>query len=355
MRLEAYGYDERVGEALRESGLQGFAIGRVVAEHRERYVVATESGDIEAEVSGILRHRAAGREDFPAVGDWVALDEQESGTSIVHGIVPRSSVISRQAVGSFGEIQVIATNVDHALLVQALDRDFNIARLERYLTLCHSSKVDPIVVLTKADLTDPAGVADAVGRVAQRIGGFPVVAVSDRGPGGYGALEELIVPGRTYCLLGSSGAGKSTLTNHLCGRELMRTDTISGSTGKGRHVTSHRALVAMECGALLIDNPGMREVGIVDADQGLETTFDHILSFAEACRFRDCTHTVEAGCAVLEGVRSGEIDSASYENYQKMEREKAHFGSTVAERRKKDRAFGKMLDTYKKGPGKRGF
>ncbi|HOX52238.1 MAG TPA: ribosome small subunit-dependent GTPase A, partial [Fibrobacteria bacterium] len=259
MRLETYGYDARIESSRRESDLQEHGIGRVVAEHRERYVVATESGDIEAEVSGNLRNRATTREDFPAVGDWVALDEHGSGVAIVHGILPRSSTISRQAVGSFGEIQIIATNIDHALLVQALDRDFSLARLERYLTLCHCSGVEPIVVLTKADLVDPEELAAKMEGIAERIGGLPVVAVSDRLPQGYAALEATIVPGRTYCLLGSSGVGKSTLLNRLCGREAMRTDTISDSTGKGRHVTSHRALVVLESGALLVDNPGMRE------------------------------------------------------------------------------------------------
>lgn len=354
MRLETYGYDERVEATRRECGLGMHGLGRVVSEHRERYVVATESGDAEAEVSGLLRHRAAGRGDFPAVGDWVALDGQESGASIVHGILPRRSTISRQAVGAFGEVQIIATNVDHGLLVQALDRDFSIARLERYLTICHSSRVAPVVVLTKTDLLGPGEIAESVGRVGTRIGGVPVVAVSDRRPEGYGALESLIIPGRTYCMLGSSGVGKSTLLNRLAGRDLMRTDAISGSTGKGRHVTSHRALVVLEGGALLIDNPGMREVGIVDAENGLETTFDRLLSLSGACRFRDCTHTVEAGCAVLEALANGGIAMAAYESYRKMEKEKAHFDSTVAERRKKDRAFGKMLDVYWKGQGKKG-
>lgn len=354
MKLESYGYDARIEASRRSCGLRDFAIGRVVSEHRERYVVATESGERDAEVTGNLRHSATCREDFPAVGDWVALAVHEGGTYLVQAILPRSSTISRQAVGGFGEIQVIAANVDHALLVQALDRDFNLSRLERYLTICHSSRVDPIVVLTKTDLIDPERLSASVASVADRIGGLPVVAVSDRSPGGYGALEARIEAGRTYCMLGSSGVGKSTLLNRLCGRDRMRTDAISDSTGKGRHVTSHRALVVLENGALLIDNPGMREVGIVDADLGLETTFDRVLSFSGRCRFRDCTHTAEAGCAVLEAVRSGEIGAASHESYLKMEKEKAHFGSTIAERRKKDKAFGKMVDVYKKEKSRRG-
>jgi ribosome biogenesis GTPase len=158
----------------------------------------------------------------------------------------------------------------------------------------------------------------------------------------------MIEKGKTYCMLGSSGVGKSTLLNNLAGKALMLTDAISASTQKGRHITSHRELIILENGALLIDNPGMREVGIADTSGGLETTFDRIVSLARNCRFKDCTHTGEKGCSVLEAVEKGEIDPDSYENFMKMEREKAYFESTVAERRKKDKNFGKMLKNYKK-------
>jgi len=348
MRLEAYGYDDGIEGSRRDAGLGGFGIGRVVAEHRERYIVATESGDVEAEVSGSLRFAARGRGDFPAVGDWVALDVEPDGVSIVHAILPRSSTIARKSVDGFGEVQVVAANVDHALLAQACDRDFNLARLERYLTLCHSAGVSPIVVLTKTDLIGKEAVSSILEEIGRRRGNVPVAAVSSADPDGYGPVERLMEKGRTYCLLGSSGVGKSTLLNRLSGRSLMRTDSISASTGKGRHVTSHRELVVLEGGAILIDNPGMREVGIVDAVGGLEATFGRLLAFAETCRFRDCTHTAEAGCAVLDAVRRGEVDEGSYESWRKMEKEKAHFESSVAERRRKDRAFGKMVDAYKK-------
>lgn len=355
MRLESYGYHAGIEASREELGLQEFAIGRVVAEHRERYAVATESGDTEAEVSGSLRFLAKSREDFPAVGDWVALSVDDSGTAIVHGILPRSSMISRQAVGGFGEIQIVATNVDHALLVQAVDRDFNLARLERYLTICRSSKVDPIVVLTKIDLVDSHRLAEIVGGISERIGNVPVVAVSDRKEQGYAPLQAMMAKGRTYCMLGSSGVGKSTLLNRLCGEDRMRTDGISTSSGKGRHVTSHRALFVLEGGMLLIDNPGMREVGVVDSGGGLEATFDHVLAYSGSCRFKDCTHTSEAGCAVLDAVHRGEVGAASYESFLKMEKERTYFESTALERRKKDRAFGKMKDVYKKGKARDGF
>jgi ribosome biogenesis GTPase / thiamine phosphate phosphatase len=266
--------------------------------------------------------------------------------------LPRMSVISRQAVGKFGEIQIIATNIDHALLVQAADRDFNINRLERYLTICYASKVDPIIVLSKIDLIDEHRVTGIIEHIKSRIKDVPVIAISNESKDGYNKLRAIIEKGKTYCMLGSSGVGKSTLLNNLSGKPVMQTDAISQSTGKGRHVTSHRELIIMENGGILVDNPGMREVGIADSASGLEMTFDMIISLSQNCRFKDCTHTTEKGCAVIEAVENGEIDEASYENYMKMEREKAHFEASVVEKRKKDKAFGKMMKNYKKDVNK---
>ena len=257
-------------------------------------------------------------------------------------------MISRPAVGHFGEIQIIATNVDVALLVQAVDRDFNINRLERYLTICHSSGVSPVIVLTKADLISDQEKVQIISSINQRIKQIPVFAISNETQEGFESLRMIFEKGKTYCLLGSSGVGKSSLLNNLTEKAVMKTDSISQSTGKGRHVTSHRELIVLDNGGILIDNPGMKEVGISDAARGLETTFGDILTLSERCKFKDCTHTCEAGCSVLEALEKGEIDSASYENYLKMEREKIHFESTVAERRKKDKEFGKIMKNYKK-------
>jgi ribosome biogenesis GTPase len=348
MRLEDLGYDKNIEEARRENNLLDFEIGRVVSEHKERYIVKTEKGELEAEITGNLRYSAKNREDFPAVGDWVALITYDANMAIIHKILPRLSVITRQAVGQFGEKQIIAANIDYAFLVQAVDRDFNINRLERYLTICHSSKVSPIIVLTKTDLIDERRLVEISGSIGQRINEAPVIAVSNETRYGYETLEKVIEAGKTYCMLGSSGVGKSSLLNNLSGKPVMKTDVISQSSNRGRHITSHRELIVLESGGILIDNPGMREVGISDSSNGLETTFDKITGLAQNCRFKNCTHTGEMGCAVTKAVEEGEIDRNSYENYLKMEREKAHFESTVAERRKKDKNFGKMLKSYKK-------
>ena len=355
MTLKDFGYSELIEKLKLENAPAGFEIGRVIAEHKERYIVKTENGEYEAEITGNLRFTAKSRIDFPAVGDWVALTTYEAEFSVIHKILPRQSMITRQAVGQFGEIQIIATNIDYAFLIQAVDRDFNINRLERYLTICYSAKVKPIIVLTKTDLIDQQKIAEITDSIKQRIKDVAVFAISNETQDGYEALKMNIEKGKTYCMLGSSGVGKSTLLNNLSGKTLMRTDSISVSTNKGRHITSHRELIVLESGGILVDNPGMREVGIADTSSGLETTFDRIIRLSQNCKFKDCTHTKEVGCSVIEAVENGEIDKKSYENYLKMERENAHFESTIEEKRKKDKEFGKVIKNYKKEMKKNKF
>jgi len=348
MNLEELGYNKKNEKYLKDNNLSGFETGRVIAEHKERYIVKTVKGDFNAEITGNLRFTAKSREDFPAVGDWVAVTTYEPDLAIIHKILPRSSLIKRQAVGQFGEIQVIAANIDYAFLVQAVDRDFNINRLERYLTICNSSRVRPVIVLSKTDLIEENRLTEISGQIKARIKNVPVIAISNETQDGYGALKEIMEKGKTYCMLGSSGVGKSTLLNNLSGRTIMRTDSLSQSTNKGKHVTSHRELFILENGGILVDNPGMREVGIADSEGGLETTFDMIVSLSKLCRFKDCSHTTESGCNVIEAVEKGELNRNSYENYLRMERENEFFESTVAERRRKEKIFGKILKNYKK-------
>lgn len=348
MKLEDFGYNDKLKSLSIEKDFKDFEIGRVIAEHKERYIVRTEKGESEAEITGNLRFSAKSRADFPAVGDWVALTIYESDYAIIHKILPRFSIISRQAVGQFGEMQTIAANIDYAFLVQAVDRDYNINRLERYLTICYSSKVSPVIVLTKIDLIDDQKIAEITENIKQRIKNTAIFAISNETRYGYEELKKSLEKGKTYCMLGSSGVGKSTLLNNLSGTSIMKTDAISKSNNKGRHITSHRELIVLENGGILIDNPGMREVGITDSTYGLETTFDKIHSLSQHCKFKDCKHTNEIGCKVIEAIENGNINRNSYENYQKMEREKAHFESTVIEKRKKDKEFGKFIKNYKK-------
>ena len=350
--LAALGYDAVVERAFDASPWHDQSVGRVIAEHKERYVVATEAGERNAEITGHLRFSANGRADFPAVGDWVALTVCDAELAIIHGILPRRSMITRQAVGQRGEVQVIAANVDVAFLLQAVDRDLSINRLERYLSLCYEAAVRPIIALTKTDLVEPAQTREIIAAIEARVAGVPIVALSNLRGDGLADLSARISAGKTYCLLGSSGVGKSTLLNRLSGRDIMKTGAIGETTQRGRHVTSHRELVVLPNGGILIDNPGLREVGLSDASVGVATTFDAIVALAASCRYPDCQHTHEAGCAVLAAIENGDLEPALLESYQRQRRETAHFEASVAERHKKDRAFGKHLKHYLKHYGR---
>lgn len=257
-------------------------------------------------------------------------------------------MISRQAVGHIGETQIIASNIDYAFIVQAVGQNFNMNRLERYLVICNSSRVKPIIVLTKTDLIDEEEKEKSLEMIRERMSDIPVYAISNETQEGYEFLKEAIQKGKTYCMLGSSGVGKSSLLNNLSGKSLMKTGDISKSTCKGRHITSHRELILLQNGGILIDNPGMREVGISDQTDGLETTFDAISRLSLECKFKDCTHTNEIGCSVLEAIQNGELDQSVLDHYQKMQKEKEYFETSVVEKRKKEKAFGKMIKNYHK-------
>ena len=351
MNLEELGYNSEFEKFRIDQNLELFERGRIIAEHKGRYIVGTEKGEFEAEITGNIRYAAGSREDFPVVGDWVSLVLYDAYFAIIHKIFPRFSVLKRQAVGRAGEIQMIAANVNCAFILQAVDRDFNLNRLERYLTICYSSKISPVIIMTKTDLTDRLRTNKIIEDIKQRLNNVPVIPLSNETRDGYEALKDLILRGKTYCLLGSSGVGKSTLLNNLTGSTLMRTGAISQSTNKGKHVTSHRELSVIESGGILIDNPGMREVGIVDAANGLETTFEYIVQLSLNCRFKNCTHTMETGCYVIKAVKNGELDIGAYENYLKMENEKAYFETTAAERKRKEKIFGKIIKDYSKNSG----
>ena len=352
MTHQDLGYNDHLAQYRTENGYDDLEIGRVILEHKDRYIVKTPTDELDAELIGHLRFAAESRYDLPAVGDWVAFMRYDEDKALIQAVFPRHSIIERRAVGKAGKIQIIATNIDYGLIVQATDRDFNLNRLERYLTICNASRVKPVIVLSKIDLINEEELKTLTDKIAHRIKDVPVITVSIQ-PDGYDQLKETIQVGKTYCLLGSSGVGKSTIINGLSGKEEMKTAEISSAVHKGRHTTTHRELILLENGGIFIDNPGMREVGIADTSGGLETTFETILEYAENCRFKDCTHTQEKGCAVLEAVENGEIEEDAYHNFMKLEREKEHFESTIYERRKKEKGMSKMIRNVLKEKKKR--
>jgi len=342
MILEILGYNDKLEKIRKKAGLAEFDIGRVISEHKERYVVKSERGEFEAEVIGNIRYSAESRSDFPAVGDWVAISEYDEGKLLIHGVIPRINCIERQSPGKYGEKQIIAANIDFGFIIQAVDRDFNINRIERYMTLCYNSNVEPVILLNKIDLIKENKLSEMLNDLKKRVKNVSVIAISNETRSGYSDIKDLVQRGKTFCLLGSSGVGKSTLVNNLSGKERMKTNTISEHT-KGRHVTSHRELVIIEDGGILIDNPGMREVGMTELKDGTEKTYDLIKEFAKKCKYKDCSHINEKGCAVIEAVENKIIVEAYYQNWVKIEKERAFFESTLEERRKKDKEFGKMV------------
>ena len=348
MNLNDLGYNSTLEDYRKEYNLQQFDVGRVISEHKERYIVKTTEKEYDAEIIGNLRYTANERSDFPAVGDWVAISAYDENKALIHHVFPRKTIIERQAVGKHGEKQIIATNIDYAFIVQAVDRDFNINRIERYLAICNASKVAPIILLNKIDLIDDVQLSALLDQLKKRIEKVPVITISNETKEGIAQLKNRMEKGKTYCLLGSSGVGKSTLLNNLSNKLVMQTNTISASTHKGRHITTHRELVLLDNGTIVIDNPGMREVGVTDTAKGIESTFEKISELSNYCKFKDCKHISEIGCAVLESLEKGELDRSSYENYLKMEREKDHYEASIAEKRKKDKDFGKMYKNYKK-------
>lgn len=342
MELRDLGFNTRAEKLIQLDTIDGFGIGRVIVEHKERYIVQTTEATYQAEITGSLRYSAESRADFPAVGDWVQLSVFDEGSAIIIGVLPRFSSLERQAVGRSGEKQIIATNVDIAFIVQAVGHDFNLNRLERYLAITNSSSITPVIVLSKIDLISDEELEKLQSQIQNRIPNVTVLSVSNETEVGYEELKSLIKKGQTYCILGSSGVGKSSLTNNLLHNAKMEVSDISTSTSKGRHTTSHRELIILPEGGIIIDTPGMRELGIASEAGGVEQTFDQITELTRHCKFNDCTHTEEAGCAVLEALENGELDTDSFENYHKLMREQAHFSSTIAERREKDKKMGKL-------------
>lgn len=348
MTLEDLGYTPEYKTHTKLNGLEELDIARVIAEHKERYIVLDAEHEYEAEILGNLRFTAQSRTDFPAVGDWVTISKFDENKVIIHSILPRKSVLSRQSIRSKGEKQLIASNIDFALIVQSIDRDFSVNRIERYLTICHEAKIEAKIILSKIDLLGKNEVNDRISQLKSRISNIPIFSISNTTGQGIEELSTMIQKGKTYCLLGSSGVGKSTLLNSIAGQSLMKTNEISDHSQRGKHITTHRELKVLEKGGILIDNPGMRELGIADASEGIETTFQQITELANNCKYKDCTHTNETGCAVLNALNKGDIQQSVYENYQKLQREKSHYESSVAERRQKEKDFGKLIKHYKK-------
>ena len=323
MNLEEIGWDSFFAGHFEPYARQGLAPGRVVLQHNRVYELYTEAGEASAEIAGRLKYLAAGSRDLPAVGDWVALRmlAGERGKAVIEDVLPRRSKFSRRAAGRETEEQVVAANVDTLFLVMGLDHDYNLRRVERYLIMARESGARAVVVLNKADVVEDA--AEKVREVERVALGVPVYLLSAKQGLGLEQLAPYTGPGQTVSLVGSSGVGKSTIINRLLGRERQRTGEVRAGDDRGRHTTTHRELMMLPTGGLIIDTPGMRELQLLVADRSLQETFEEIEELGAQCRFRDCGHAAEPGCAVREALGRGELDAARYANYRKMQQEMA--------------------------------
>lgn len=336
--LYKYGLADRfVQEA---SFYEGLFLARVTEQHRDLYRVVSERGELSAAVSGNFIYRANDNSDFPAVGDWVMIDREDdsAGNAVIHQILRRKSIFERKAAGTANTVQIIAANVDIIFICMSLNADFNLRRIERYLSIAWNSMATPVIVLTKADLCKDLDLR--LTEIAKVSVGTDVIVCSSIEENGYEQVLPYIKQGNTIAFIGSSGVGKSTLINRLAGGEVMETKDVREDDDKGRHTTTHRQLILLPGGGIVIDTPGMRELALDSAD--LSRAFEDVEDLAEHCRYGDCTHTSEPGCAVRQAIEEGQLPEERLESYRKLQKEAGYEGlnSRQLEQKKIESMFG---------------
>ncbi|MDH5542242.1 MAG: ribosome small subunit-dependent GTPase A [Nitrospinota bacterium] len=326
---------------------EGDEIARVSAVDRGSYLIRNELGEVSAELSGKFSYQIESPVDLPCVGDWVSAQYYDNHTAaIIHGVFPRKTFLRRKSAGANIDFQMIAANIDVAFIVQSCHFDFNPRRLDRYMVMAADGGVEPIVLLTKTDLITHDELEQKLA-ILSTAAKARVLALSSTTGSGFSEFQQTLYPGRTYCLLGSSGVGKTTLINRLVGREAFDTKPVS-VTGEGTHTTSRRQLIVLDQGAMLIDTPGMRELGILSTGGGIDAGFEDIVGLSANCRYADCNHEHEPGCAIRAAIESDKLSEDRYTSYIKLKKESEYYEMSYLDKRKKDKAFGRFIKSYKK-------
>ena len=349
MKLITLGFDQWFEDKRSEAQRPDCTVARVTAVHKDSYLVRNNNNEVLAELAGNFIYSVESSIDLPSVGDWALVQYHNADTfAIIHGLLPRKSFLRRKTPGKKIDYQMIAVNINSALIVQACDFDFNLRRLERYLVMVNEGNIEPILLLTKSDLVSPEKLEQRISEVRQANIKCKVLPLSNVTGFGVDQVRQLLEPCKTYCLVGSSGVGKTTLLNYIIGRDLFETNTVRASDGKGKHTTAQRQLIVLDQGAMLIDTPGMRELGNIGVSSGLEESFADIWSLSKTCRFANCTHTQEAGCALLNAIENGTLQADRYQSYLKLMKESEYNELSYVEKRRKDRKFGQFVKTAMK-------
>ena len=347
--IERLGFNAWFRDQIEPGKPDSFNIARVISVNKNSFVVSTGTKDIYAELTGKFLFNSDSSLDYPTVGDWVyAQLFDDDSLAIIQDILPRKSLLKRKSSGKKIEYQLIAANIDTAIIMQALDSNYNLRRLERYLVMINESNITPVVFLSKSDLQNADEIEKKKNDIHTILPDINIIAFSNNDAAGIENVKDYLTASHTFCLLGSSGVGKTTLLNNLIHQDLYKTQPIREKDGRGKHTTTRRELIVLENGAIIVDTPGMRELGIISADSGLDETFNEIAELSTQCRYDDCTHTVEKGCAILEAVERGEIPKERYDNYMKMYKESLYHEMSYYEKRQKDKKFGKFMHNYMK-------
>jgi ribosome biogenesis GTPase / thiamine phosphate phosphatase len=352
VKLEKLGFNLWFQNKVDLAKEDDFQIARVITVNKNSFIISNGEKDIYAELTGKYIFNSDSSLDLPTIGDWIyAQLFDEDSFAVIHDIFPRKSLLKRKTSGKKIEYQLIAANIDKAIIMQSLDYNYNLRRLERYLVMINEANIAPVVFLSKSDIMGKDEIESKKNEIYKIMPDIKIIVFSNNNLSDIENIKTFFTPHETFCLLGSSGVGKTTLLNNLIDRELYKTQPIREKDGRGRHTTSRRELIVLREGPIIIDNPGIRELGIINIESGLTDTFNEIAELKSQCRFTNCTHTVEEGCAILKGIEEGIISKESYRNYTKMYKESLYNEMSYFEKRQKDKKFGKYVHSvlkYKK-------